>query len=131
MTEASPVVFHAAASEHVATVRGWVTSTHTEPGTFLPPVAEIARTVQLPQSVVRSALQQLVGQAVVSLHDGFRLYTVGVMTPTDRVYRKILMHIHTQYEPGQRFMVRHDVARLFGCGVKEAGEAVKRLVAEG
>lgn len=119
-----------ATEEQVATMRRWVRSMYTTPGTHLPTVAEIAQDVHLPRGVIRSALAQLAEEGVVTLHEGYRLYTVGTITPTDRVYRLLRTHIHLQCEPGERFMNRSEVASLFGCGGKAAG-AVRRLVEEG
>ncbi|MFD8609547.1 GntR family transcriptional regulator [Streptomyces sp. NPDC059631] len=128
---AVPSADEAATEEQVATVRGWVRTTYTKPGTHLPAVAQIAQDIHLPQGVVRSALEQLAGEGLVTLHEGYRLYTVGTITPTERIYRLLRTHIHLRYEPGERFMNRQDVAGLFNCGGKEAAGAVRQLVEEG
>ncbi|WP_406490742.1 GntR family transcriptional regulator [Streptomyces sp. NBC_01604] len=78
-----------ASGEDVQSVRRWVRLSCTEPGTHLPALATIARQVQLPTAVVRSALEQLAAEGLVTLHDGYRLYSVGTMTPAERAYRLI------------------------------------------
>ncbi|MGW2706889.1 GntR family transcriptional regulator [Streptomyces sp. NPDC001340] len=120
-----------ASGEDVEAVRRWVRLSCTEPGTHLPALATIGRQVQLPTAVVRSALEQLAAEGLVTLHDGYRLYSVGTMTPTDRAYRLIRTMIHRSYLPGERFMNRDEIARTFEIGTKEAAAAVRQLVAEG
>ncbi|MGW1507000.1 hypothetical protein ACWCQW_52940 [Streptomyces mirabilis] len=75
--------------------------------------------------MVRSALERLAIEGLVTLHDGYRLYSVGTMTPTERAYRLIRTVIHRSSLPGERFMTRFEI------GTKEAAAAVRRLVAEG
>ncbi|WP_241833049.1 hypothetical protein [Streptomyces caatingaensis] len=94
-------------------------------------MAEIAGHVQLPTAVVRSALERLATEGLVTLHDGYRLYSVGTMTPTERAHRMMRTAIHRGYEPGECFMNRDEIARTFQIGTKEAAAAVRRLVAEG
>ncbi|UXY33236.1 GntR family transcriptional regulator [Streptomyces sp. HUAS TT20] len=120
-----------ASDEDVQSVRRWVRLSCTEPGTHLPALATIARQVQLPTAVVRSALEQLTAEGLVTLHDGYRLYSVGTMTPTERAYRLIRASIHRSFLPGERFMNRDEIARTFEIGTKEAAAAVRLLVAEG
>ncbi|MEW2632871.1 GntR family transcriptional regulator [Streptomyces sp. NPDC048389] len=96
----------------------------TEPGTHLPALAKIARDLQLPAPVVRSALEQLATEGLVTLHDGYHLYSVVTMTPTERAYRLIRTVIHHSYLPGERFMNRDEIARTFEIGTKEAAAAV-------
>ncbi|MEU0110692.1 GntR family transcriptional regulator [Streptomyces sp. NPDC006251] len=120
-----------ASDEDVESVRRWVRLSCTEPGTHLPALARIAQQVQLPTAVVRSALERLAAEELVSLHDGYRLYSVGTMTPTERAYRLIRTAIHRSFLPGERFMNRDEIARTFQIGTKEAAAAVRRLVAEG
>ncbi|MFC9916639.1 GntR family transcriptional regulator [Streptomyces sp. NPDC127197] len=120
-----------ASEEDVESVRRWVRLSCTEPGTHLPALATIARQLQLSAPVVRSALEQLATEGLVTLHDGYRLYSVGTMTPTERAYRIIRIVIHRSYLPGERFMNRDEIARTFDIGVKEAAAAVRQLVAEG
>ncbi|WP_409474674.1 GntR family transcriptional regulator [Streptomyces sp. HC307] len=120
-----------ASEEDVESVRRWVRLSCTEPGTRLPALAKIARDLQLSAPVVRSALEQLATEGLVTLHDGYRLYSVGTMTPTERAYRLIRTVIHRSYLPGERFMNRDEIARTFGIGTKEAAAAVRQLVAEG
>ncbi|MFF5019973.1 transposase family protein [Streptomyces sp. NPDC001165] len=78
-----------------------------------------------------SALEQLAAEGLVTLHDGYRLYSVGTMTPAERAYRLIRTVIHRSYLPGERFMNRDEIARTFEIGAKEAAAAVRQLVAEG
>lgn len=120
-----------ASDEDVESVRRWVRLSCTEPGTHLPALATIALQLQLTPAVVRSALQRLAGEGAVTLHDGYRLYSVGTMTPTERAYRLIRTVIHRSYLPGERFMTRFEIAQTFDIGTKEAAAAVRRLVAEG
>ncbi|MBC2906767.1 GntR family transcriptional regulator [Streptomyces cupreus] len=98
----------------------WVRLSCTEPGTHLPALATIARQVQLPTAVVRSALEQLAAEGLVTLHNGYRLYSVRTMTPTERAYRLIRTVIHRSYLPGERFMNRDEIARTFEISTKEA-----------
>jgi DNA-binding GntR family transcriptional regulator len=81
--------------------------------------------------VVRSALEQLAADGMVTLHDGYRLYSVGTTTPTERAYRLMRTAIHRSYEPGERFMTRDAITRTLESGTKEAAAAVRQLVAEG
>ncbi|MFF1511832.1 hypothetical protein [Streptomyces sp. NPDC058326] len=67
----------------------------------------------------------------MTLHDGYRLYSVGTTNPTERAYRLMRTAIHRTYEPGERFMTRDQIAQTFGIGIKEAAAAVRQLVAEG
>jgi DNA-binding GntR family transcriptional regulator len=120
-----------ASDDGVQAVRRWVRLSCTEPGTHLPALAEIAGALRLTAPVVRSALQQLATEGMVTLHDGYRLYSVGTTTPTERAYRLMRTAIHRSYEPGERFMTRFDIARTFDIGTKEAAAAVRQLVAEG
>lgn len=120
-----------ASGEDVQSVRRWVRLSCTEPGTHLPALAKIAQELQRSAPVVRSALEQLATEGLVTLHDGYRLYSVGTMTPTERAYRLIRTVIHRSYEPGERFMTRFEIAQTFDIGTKEAAAAVRRLVAEG
>ncbi|MGP4085557.1 GntR family transcriptional regulator [Streptomyces sp. KR55] len=120
-----------ASDEDVESVRRWVRLSCTEPGTHLPALATMARQLQLPTAVVRSAREQLAAEGLVTLHDGYRLYSVGTMTPTERAYRIIRTVIHRSYLPGERFMNRDEIARTFETGTKEAAAAVRQLVAEG
>lgn len=120
-----------AGGEDVQSVRRWVRLSCTEPGTHLPALATIAQDLQLSAPVVRSALEKLAAEGLVTLHHGYRLYSVGTMTPTERAYRLIRTVIHRSYEPGERFMTRFEIAQTFDIGTKEATAAVRRLVAEG
>lgn len=58
--------------------------------------------------VVRSALKQLAADGMTTLHEGYRLYSVGTTTPTERTYRLMRTVIRQSYEPGERFMTRFD-----------------------
>ncbi|MFE3556901.1 GntR family transcriptional regulator [Streptomyces sp. NPDC059193] len=120
-----------AASDDVQAVRRWVRLSCSEPGTHLPALAEIAGDLRLSAPVVRSALEQLAAEGMVTLHDGYRLYTVGTTTPTERAYRLMRTAIHRSYEPGERFMTRYEIGQTFDIGTKEAAAAVRQLVAEG
>lgn len=120
-----------ASDEDVQSVRRWVRLSCTEPGTHLPALAKIATQLQLSAPVVRSALEQLATEGLVTLHDGYRLYSVGRMTPTERAYRLIRTVIHRSYLPGERFMTRFEIGQSFDIGAKEAASAVRQLVAEG
>ncbi|MEU3620468.1 GntR family transcriptional regulator [Streptomyces sp. NPDC006872] len=128
MTAADSVV---ASDEDVHSVRRWVRLSCTEPGTHLPALTTIARQLQLSAPMVRSALEQLATEGLVTLHDGYRLYSVGTMTPTERAYRLIRTVIHRSYLPGERFMTRFDIAQSLDIGTKEAAAAVRQLVTEG
>ncbi|MGP4092828.1 hypothetical protein [Streptomyces sp. KR55] len=86
-----------ASDEDVESVRRWVRLSCTEPGTHRPALATMARQLQLPTAVVRSAREQLAAEGLVTLHDGYRLYSVGTMTPTERAYRIIRTVIHRSY----------------------------------
>ncbi|MGW4985384.1 GntR family transcriptional regulator [Streptomyces mirabilis] len=121
----------AMANDDVESVRRWVRLSCTEPGTHLPALATIAQQLQLPTAVVRSALERLATEGLVTLHGGYRLYSVGTMTPTERAYRLIRTVIHRSYLPGERFMTRFEIGQTFDIGTKEAAAAVRRLVAEG
>ncbi|KUJ64894.1 hypothetical protein ACZ90_54065 [Streptomyces albus subsp. albus] len=70
--------------------------------------------------MVRSALEQLATEGVVTLHEGYRLYSVGTMSPTERAYRLIRTVIHRSYLPGGRFMTRFEINQRFDTGTKEA-----------
>ncbi|MEU6488672.1 GntR family transcriptional regulator [Streptomyces sp. NPDC046887] len=76
-----------AGDDDVQAVRRWVRLSCTEPGTNLPALADIAGDLRLPTDVVRSALQQLAAEGMVILYEGYRLYSVGTTTPTERAYR--------------------------------------------
>jgi DNA-binding GntR family transcriptional regulator len=115
----------------VQAVRRWVRLSCTKPGTHLPTLATIARQLQLSTAVARSTLEQLASEGVVTLHEGYRLYSVGTMTPTERAYRPIRTVIHRSYLPGERFMTRFEIGQTFDIGTKEAAAAVRQLVAEG
>ncbi|MFF0171224.1 GntR family transcriptional regulator [Streptomyces prasinus] len=128
MTTADNVV---AGDDDVQAVRRWVRLSCTEPGTHLPPLAEIAGELQLPTAVVRSALEHLAVEGMVSLHEGYRLYSVGTTTPTERAYRLMRTAVHRSYKPGERFMTRFESTRTFDISTKEAAAAVRQLVAEG
>ncbi|MFF1594104.1 GntR family transcriptional regulator [Streptomyces sp. NPDC058286] len=128
MTMADSVV---ASDEDVQSVRRWVRLSCTEPGTHLPALAKIATQLQLSAPVVRSALEQLAAEGLVTLHDGYRLYSVGTTSPTERAYRLMRTVIHRSYLPGERFMTRFEIAQSFDIGTKEAAAAVRQLVAEG
>ncbi|MGW1364524.1 GntR family transcriptional regulator [Streptomyces chartreusis] len=119
-----------ASGEEVEAVRRWVRLSCTEPGTHLPDLATISRQLQLPAPVIRSALEQLAPEGLVTLHNGYRLYSVGTMSPTERAYRLIRAMIHRSYLPGERFMRRDEIARTFRIGTKEAAAAVRQLVEE-
>ncbi|MEU4507779.1 GntR family transcriptional regulator [Streptomyces sp. NPDC024089] len=118
-----------AGDDDVQAVRRWVRLSCTEPGTHLPAVAEIAADLRLPTAVVRAALGQLAAEGMVTLFEGYRLYSVGTTTPTERAYRLLRTAIHRGYEPGERFMTRFDIGQRFDIGGKEA--AVRQLIAEG
>lgn len=120
-----------ASDEDVEAVRRWVRLSCTEPGTHLPALATIARQLQPKAPAVRFALQQLAAEGLVTLHNGYRLYSVGTMTPTERAYRLIRTVIHRSYLPGERFMTRFEIAQTFDIGTKEAAAAVPQMVAEG
>ncbi|MFE3900163.1 hypothetical protein ACFXPY_07275 [Streptomyces sp. NPDC059153] len=109
--------------------RSWLSCT--EPGTHLPALTEIAEDLRLSAPVVRSALEQPSADGLVTLHDSYRLYSVGTTTPTERAYLLMGTAIHRSYEPGERFMTRDEITRTFEIGTKEATAAVHRLVAEG
>lgn len=128
MTTADNVV---AGDDDVQAVRRWVRISCTEPGTHLPALAEIAADLRLSTAVVRSALEQLAAEGMVTLHEGYRLYSVGTTTPTERAYRLLRTAIHRSYEPGERFMTRYDISQQFDIGGKEAAAAVRQLIAEG
>jgi DNA-binding GntR family transcriptional regulator len=125
------VVNEVVGEEDVEAVRRWVRLSCTEPGTHLPALATIAQQLQLPTGVIRSALERLATEDVVTLHEGYRLYSVGTMAPAERAYRIIRTAIHRSFLPGERFMNRDEIARTFQVGTKEAAAAVRRLVAEG
>ncbi|WP_236242183.1 GntR family transcriptional regulator [Streptomyces sp. CC228A] len=76
-----------AGDDDVQGVRRWVRLSCTEPGTHLPALAEIAGDLRLSTAVVRSALEQLAAEGMVTLHEGHRLYSVGTTTPAERAYR--------------------------------------------
>ncbi|MFH8485287.1 GntR family transcriptional regulator [Streptomyces longisporoflavus] len=120
-----------ASDDDVQAVRRWVRLSCTEPGTHLPALSEIARELRLSGPVVRSALKQLAADAMVTLHPGYRLYSIGTTTPTERAYRLMRTAIHRNYEPGDRFMTRFEIGQTFDIGTKEAAAAVRQLVAEG
>ncbi|MFD9575551.1 GntR family transcriptional regulator [Streptomyces sp. NPDC059982] len=120
-----------AGDDDVQAVRRWVRLSCTEPGTHLPALAEIAGDLRLPTDAVRSALQQLAAEGMVTLYEGYRLYSVGTTTPTERAYRLLRTAIHRSYEPGERFMTRYDIGQHFDVGGKEAAAAVRQLIAEG
>ncbi|MFF7365464.1 GntR family transcriptional regulator [Streptomyces sp. NPDC008125] len=115
----------------VQAVRRWVRLSCTEPGTHLPALAEIAGDLQLSTDTVRAALEHLAAEGMVTLFEGYRLYSVGTTTPTERAYRLLRTAIHRSYDPGERFMTRYDIAQHFGIGGKEAKAAVRQLIAEG
>ncbi|MFC8273794.1 hypothetical protein ACFUJR_14975 [Streptomyces sp. NPDC057271] len=121
----------AAGDDDVQAVRRWVRLSCTEPGTHLPALAEIAGDLRLPTDAVRSALEQLAAEGMVTLYEGYRLYSVGTTTPTERAYRLLRTAIHRSYEPGERFMTRYDIGQHFDIGGKEAAAAVRQLIAEG
>ncbi|MFD3422134.1 GntR family transcriptional regulator [Streptomyces decoyicus] len=112
-------------------VRRWVRLSCTEPGTHLPALDQIAGELRLPAPVVRAALEQLAADGLVTLHDSYRLYSVGTTTPAERAYRLMRTAIHRSYAPGERFMTRDRITQTFGIGTKEAAAAVRQLVAEG
>ncbi|QQM38051.1 GntR family transcriptional regulator [Streptomyces liliifuscus] len=120
-----------ASDEDVESVRRWVRLSCTEPGTHLPALATIATQLQLTTAVVRSALERLATEGLVTLHEGYRHYSVGTMSPTERAYRLIRTVIHRSFLPGERFMTRFEIGQSFDIGTKEAAAAVRRLVAEG
>ncbi|MHC5902899.1 GntR family transcriptional regulator [Streptomyces sp. S6] len=66
-----------ASGDDVQAVRRWVRLSCTEPGTHLPAPAEIAGDLRLPRGAVRSALEQLAAEGMVTLYEGYRLYSVG------------------------------------------------------
>ncbi|MFD3939701.1 hypothetical protein ACFWSF_37055 [Streptomyces sp. NPDC058611] len=113
-----------AGDDDVQAVRRWVRLSCTEPGTHLPALAEIAGDLRLSTDVVRSTLEQLAAEGMMTLFEGYRPYSVGT-TPTERAYRLLRTAIHRSYEPGEWFMTRYDI------GCKEAAAAVRQLVAEG
>ncbi|MEU8509711.1 GntR family transcriptional regulator [Streptomyces brevispora] len=121
----------AADDDDVQAVRRWVRLSCTEPGTHLPALAEIAGDLRLSTDVVRSALEQLATEGMVTLFEGYRLYSVGTTTPTERAYRLLRTATHRSYEPGERFMTRYDIGQHFDIGGKEAAAAVRQLIAEG
>ncbi|MFE2556568.1 GntR family transcriptional regulator [Streptomyces sp. NPDC059352] len=121
----------AAGDDDVQAVRRWVRLSCTEPGTHLPSLAEIAGDLRLPTDAVRAALEQLAAEGMVTLYEGYRLYSVGTTTPTERAYRLLRTAIHRSYEPGERFMTRYDIGQHFDVGGKEAAAAVRQLIAEG
>ncbi|MFD5819348.1 GntR family transcriptional regulator [Streptomyces sp. NPDC127038] len=121
----------AASDDDVQAVRRWVRLSCTEPGSHLPALTEIARELRLPLPAVRSALEHLAAEGMVTLHTDYRLYSVGTTTPTERAYRMMRTAIHRNYEPGERFMTRYDITRVFNIGTKEAAAAVRQLIAEG
>ncbi|MFF5130973.1 GntR family transcriptional regulator [Streptomyces syringium] len=120
-----------AGDDDVQAVRRWVRLSYTEPGTHLPALAQIAGDLRLSTDVVRSSLEQLAAEGMVTLFEGYRLYSVGTTTPTERAYRLLRTAIHRSYEPGERFMTRDAITRTFEIGTKEAAAAVRQLVAEG
>ncbi|GHE78759.1 hypothetical protein GCM10018785_53630 [Streptomyces longispororuber] len=128
MTTADNVV---AGDDDVQAVRRWVRLSCTEPGTHLPALAEIAADLRLPTAVVRSALEQLATEGMVTPHEGYRLYSVGTTTPTERASRLMRTALHRSYEPGERFMNRDEITRVFDIGGKEAAVAVRQLMSEG
>ncbi|QJT06346.1 hypothetical protein G9272_43585 [Streptomyces asoensis] len=67
----------------------------------------------------------------MALFEGYRLYSVGTTTPTERAYRLLRTAVHRSYEPGERFMTRYDIGQSFDIGGKEAAAAVRQLIAEG
>ncbi|MFE3581391.1 GntR family transcriptional regulator [Streptomyces vinaceus] len=121
----------AAGDDDVQAVRRWVRLSCTEPGTHLPALAEIAGDLRLSTDAVRSALELLAAEGMVTLYEGYRLYSVGTTTPTERAYRLLRTAIHGSYEPGERFMTRYDIGQHFDVGGKEAAAAVRQLIAEG
>ncbi|MFF4550593.1 GntR family transcriptional regulator [Streptomyces sp. NPDC001435] len=74
-----------ASDEDVESVRRWVGLSCTEPGTHLPALVTIALQLQLSTAVVRAALERLATEGLVTLHGGYRLYSVGAMSPMGRV----------------------------------------------
>ncbi|MDU9000891.1 GntR family transcriptional regulator [Streptomyces mirabilis] len=76
----------ATSEDDVQPVRQWVRLSCTDPGTHLPALAEIAGELRLSAPVVRSALKQLAADGMMTLHEGYRLYSVGTTTPTERTY---------------------------------------------
>jgi hypothetical protein len=98
----------------------------TEPDTHLPALAAIAQQLQLPRAVVRSGLERLAIEGLVMLHDGYRLYSVGTMTPTERAYRLIRTVIHRSYLPCGRLMTRFVIGQTFDIGTKKAAAVVRR-----
>ncbi|MER8091126.1 GntR family transcriptional regulator [Streptomyces sp. NPDC087532] len=116
--------------DDVQAVRRWVRLSCTEPGTHLPALTEIAGDLRLSVLVVRSALEQLAADGLVTLHDGYRLYSVGTTTPTERAYRLMRTAIHRTNGPGERFMTRDRITQVFGIGTKVAAAAVRQLMAE-
>ncbi|MGW3085594.1 GntR family transcriptional regulator [Streptomyces sp. NPDC001108] len=112
-------------------MRQRVRLSRTEPGTHLPVLAEIAADLRLSRDTVRAALERLAAEGMVTLCEGYRLYSVGTTTPTERAYRLLRTAIHRSYEPGERFMTRYDIGQRLDIGGKEAAAAVHQLIAEG
>ncbi|MET9513976.1 hypothetical protein [Streptomyces sp. NPDC002994] len=83
---------------------------------------------RLSARVVGSALEQLAAEGLVTLRDGYPLYSVVTMALTERAYRLMRTVIHRSCE---RFMTRDEIARTFEIGTKEAAAGVGRLVTEG
>ncbi|WP_179199733.1 GntR family transcriptional regulator [Streptomyces sp. NRRL B-24572] len=115
----------------VSAIRDWVRLSCPEPGKHLPAVGKIAEELSTSSGVVRSALEQLAEEGVVTLHEGYRLYSVGTMTPTEAAYRALRTWLVRMFRPGERFLSQHDMGRLFKYGVKEVTGACGRLVEEG
>ncbi|MGW1427885.1 GntR family transcriptional regulator [Streptomyces sp. NPDC002431] len=119
------------ADDDIRAVRRWVRLSRTEPGTHLPAPTEIAADLRLSRDTVRAALERLAAEGMVTLYEGYRLYSVGTTTPTERAYRLLRTAIHRSYEPGERFMTRYDIDQRLDIGGKEAAAAVRQLIAEG
>ncbi|MFD7068722.1 GntR family transcriptional regulator [Streptomyces sp. NPDC059913] len=120
----------AGADDDIRAVRRWVRLSRTEPGTHLPVPAEIAADLRLSRDTVRAALERLAAEGTVTLYEGYRPYSVGTTTPTERAYRLLRTAIHRSYEPGERFMTRYDIGQRFDIGGKEAAAAVRQPIAE-
>ncbi|MFF9819028.1 hypothetical protein [Streptomyces sp. NPDC014006] len=106
----------AASDDDVQAVRRWVRLSCIEPGTHLPALVEIAGGLRRWTAVVRSALGQLAAERMVTLHEGYWLYSVSTTTPTKCAYRLMRTAIHRSYEPGERFMT---ATRSPGCSTSE------------
>lgn len=55
------------------------------------------------------------------LEEGYRRYSVGTISPTERVCRLIRTVIHRSFLPGERFMPRFEIGQSFDIGTKESG----------